>query len=200
MDIETIWQQRGKEDDALNKFLSTVDVEKLHSRLPLKKLRYNLLIGIVFALLITCVYVVCLYYVSIWQVNLALGVLIAFNSLIMVQTWNLYRRVPSAVTPSNSLKQELTEHYTSLQQWWSVQQKISLFVYPIAVAGGFILGGSLGSGKPVELFLYNSSMLMILAITVLIVVPLCYFGARWMFNFTYGKHFKQLKTTIEELD
>jgi hypothetical protein len=61
------------------------------------------------------------------------------------------------------------------------------------------MGGVLGSGKPVEAFLYNPKILLILSATITILVPLCYYGARWMFNYAYGKHLKKLKATIDEL-
>jgi hypothetical protein len=199
MGIENIWQQGGNSDEDLNRLLNTKDFNKLQSRLPLKKLKQNLLIGIIWALLITIFYIIIFFYISIWQVHIALGVLILFNTIIMLDSWRLYLKTPSTVSTSNSLKVEITTHYDSFQRWWAVQQKMGLFVYPIAVAGGFILGGTLGSKKPVEAFLYNSKMLGILGITVLIMVPLCYFGAKWMFNYAYGKHLSKLKSLIEEL-
>jgi hypothetical protein len=199
MDIENIWKQDSNSDDALNKLLNSGDFSKLQSNLPLKKLKQNLLIGIIWALLITLGYLIVFFSISIWHVNVALGVLILFNTLIMLDSWRLYLKTPSTISPSNSLKEELTLHYNSFQQWWAVQQKASLFVFPIAVSGGFILGGSLGSGKPVETFLYNSKMLGILGVTILIMVPLCYLGARWMFNYAYGKHLKKIKSTIDDL-
>lgn len=199
MDLENIWRQNSERDDDLNKLLDKGNYSKLQSRLPLKKLRTNLLIGIIWAILITVGYIVLFFFISVWQVYIALGVLVVFNTLILLESWKLYRRTPSTVTPSNSLNKELMVHYNSFQRWWSVQERISIFVYPIAVAGGFILGGVMGSGKPVEAFLYNGKVLGILGITTLTIVPICYFGARWMFNYAYGKHLKILKATIDEL-
>jgi hypothetical protein len=80
-----------------------------------------------------------------------------------------------------------------------LQQKLSIFIYPIALTGGFILGGVVGSAKRVEEMLYNSKMLGILGITMLVMVPLCYLGARWMFNYAYGSHLKKLKAMIDQL-
>ncbi|MEO5600975.1 MAG: hypothetical protein ABIR06_08615 [Cyclobacteriaceae bacterium] len=94
------------------------------------------------------------------------------------------------ISSPNSLREELQKNYTSFQKWWSIQLRASLFVFPIAVSGGFILGGVVGSGKTVEAFLYNPRMLLILGITMLVLCPLCYYGAKWMFNYSYGKHLK----------
>ena len=199
MDIENTWQQGHKNDPDLNKLLTTSDLGKIQSKLPLKKLKQNLLIGIVSAVVISSGYLVIFFLIHIWQVQAALGVLIVFNTVILVDSWRLYRRIPATLSPSNSLKEELALHYNSFQRWWAVQQKMGLFVYPVAAAGGFVLGGTLGSGKPVAALLDNPKMVGILGITILVLVPICYFGARWMFNYAYGKHLKQLKATIDDL-
>jgi hypothetical protein len=199
MDIENVWQQSSGNDDALNKMLQQNDFNNVHSKLPLGKLKRNLLIGIVWATLITAFYIALFFFINIWQVYVALGTLILFNVWIAIDSFKLYKSINETISAKNSLKEELQKNYTGFQKWWTLQQRASLFVYPIALTGGFILGGVLGSNKPVENFLYNPKMLSILGITMLIVIPLCYFGAKGMFNYAYGKHLKKLKATIDEL-
>ena len=200
MDIENIWQQSKGSDDALNKILEQKDFSKFHSRLPLEKLKSNLIVGIIWAAIITAFYIAVFFFVHIWQVNVALGILCFFNILIAIDSWKLYKKINVDFSTTNSLKEELKKNYSGFQRWWRIQQRLGLFVYPIGATGGFILGGVLGSGKSVEAFLYNPKMLIVLIITILILVPICYFGARWMFNYAYGKHLKKLKAFIEELN
>ena len=200
MDLEDTWRQSGKQDELLNQLLQQTDFSGFPSRLPLKKLKRNLLNGMIWATLTTLAYVVLFFFIDVWQGRVALVVLISFNLRILSDSWKLYQKTPETITPSNSLKQELTLNYDRFHQWWALQQRISLFVYPIAAAGGFIIGGVWGSGKPVADFLYNARMLSLLCITVLILMPLCYFGARWMFNYAYGRHLKTLKALIDELN
>jgi hypothetical protein len=183
MDLENIWQQTNGGDKDLQRLLETGDPAKLSSRLPLKKLRNNLLIGLVWAVLITAGYVALFFFFPFWQVHVALGVVSIFNTLTMFDSWRLYKKTPDTITPSHSLKEELTKHYNSFQRWWRIQEKMGLFVYPIAASGGFILGGVIGSGKTVEAFLYNPKMLLILGITLLFLVP---------FVLLYGKMDVQL--------
>ncbi len=199
MDIENIWQQVGGSDDMLNKMLQQADFGNIQSNLPLKKLKRNLLIGMFWAFLITSLYIILFFFINLWQVYIALCVLIFFNGWIMMDSWKLYKNTNENITPSNSLKEELQKNYTGFQKWWKLQQKAGLFVYPIAAAGGFILGGFWGSGKSVDAFLYNTRMITILVITVLVLVPICYYAAQWMFNYAYGKHLKKLKKLIDEL-
>lgn len=199
MDLKNIWQQEHGSDDALKKLLEQGDFSKLSSRLPLKKLKSNLLIGLICAIMITIMYVVVFFYFPIWQVRITLAILVISNMTILIGSWKLYRQVPGTITPSNSLKEELTLHFNSFQRWWSLQQKLSIFIYPIALTGGFILGGVVGSAKTVEELMYNSRMLGILGITLMMMVPLCYLGARWMFNYAYGSHLEKIKAIIDEL-
>jgi hypothetical protein len=199
MDIENIWQQGDGNDEMLNRLLQQKDLSNYHSKLPLKKLKNNLLKGMIWATVITAGYIALFFFIAIWQVYIALFTLIISNTSIMILSWKLYKSINETISPSNSLKEELQRNYNGFQKWWSIQQRLGLFVYPVGAAGGFILGGVLGPGKPVEAFLYNPKTLSILGITILILVPLCYYGAKWMFNYAYGKHLKKLKLLIDEL-
>ena len=200
MDLEHIWKKGGGEDEQLNRLLQGAVLQKLPSKLPLQKLKKALLGGMVWAVLITTGYGVLFFFTAIWQVRLALVIVSAFNLWILRDTWQLYKRTNANITPTHTLKQELQRNYDSFRRWWRLQERVSLFIYPIAVAGGFILGGSLGSGKPVEEFLYRTKMLIALGICLVVLVPACYYLARWMFNYAYGKYLKNLQGLIAELE
>jgi len=200
MDIENIWQQDNERDDMLNKMLMADDIEKFKSKLPLKRLKRNLLIGIFWGVVITLLYISMFFFIDLWQVHIAFCMLIIFDTWIIIDSLRLYKSTNENITPSNSLKEELQKNYTGFQKWGKLQQKVALFVYPVGAAGGFILGGFWGSGKSVEDFLYNPRMLTFLGITVAILVPVCYFAAKWMFNYIYGKHLKKLKMFIDQLN
>ena len=200
MDLENIWQQAGSKDDMLNRILQQKNFDHLHSKLPLKKLKKNLVSGIAWAILITAGYLVLFYFIHIWQVYVALSIVIAFNIWIIILTWRLYKTIQDTITPSNSLKQELQKNYDGFQKWWAIQARLGLYVYPVAATGGFMLGGVVGSGKTVEAFLYRPSILIILAITIAIITPLCYYLSKWMFKYAYGRHLEKLKELIDELN
>ncbi len=200
MDIKNIWDQASGSDNALNKIFEQKDFGNFPSKLPLVKLKKNLLMSLILAALLTIFYVPLFYFIGIWQVHIALAIAILFNIYVGFDTWKLYNNINVNVSTTNSLKEELQKNYSSFQSWWRIQERLGLFVYPIAATGGFILGGVEGSGKSVEAFLYNPTMLLVLGVTLVVLVPLCYYGAKWMFNFAFGKHLKRLKATIDELN
>lgn len=200
MDLKNVWNQGNGVDEDLTMLLNDSDRNKMRSHLPLHKLRKNLMIGILYSVAITMGYMVLLFLLDAWQVRIALAVLIFSNSFIIYDSWKLYKGTPETVTPSMSLKHELIANYNSFQNWWSLQERVSLLIYPIALTGGFMVGGILGSGKSVDTFLYNAKMLGVLGITILILVPVCYLAAKWMFNYAYGTHLKKIMASIDELD
>lgn len=198
-DIDKIWQNSDTGEPVLNNMLNNMNFDKINSKHPLAKLRRNLLITLGLSVLITLLYAVAMFFVEAWQVILPLMLMIAFNIFVIVGGWHLFKSLPASVTPGNSLMQELERHYNAFMEWWKIQQKLSLFIYPVAAAGGFIYGGMMGSGKAVEEFLYNPYMLSIMAVTSIVLVPFSYLYAKWLFRMIYGKHLKHLKDCIDEL-
>lgn len=200
MDLENTWRDSGRNDEMLIKIMQQKDHLKLHSKMPLTYLKRSLIVGICWAVLITFIYLALFFYFDVWQVHLSLVILIIFNTVIAIESYKLYRNTNALVSPGSSLTEELKKNYDSFHKWWRIQQRVSLVIYPIAATGGFIIGGMAGSGKPVDDILYNSFNLQILGIAIIIIAPICYFVAKWMFNYAYGKHLKKIKLLIEELE
>ena len=197
MNFEETWKNIGQHDDILNGLISKNTISKYGSNLPINKLKSNLLGGIFWAILLTSGYIFLLFVTKTWLVNVTLVIMSLFNCWVMMDSYKLYKLI-SKITPFN-LKQQLESNYSALSRWRTLQQRASLFIYPVSVSGGFILGGVIGSGKPALLFLYDPKILVALAIAVIVLTPACYFLANWMFKIAYGKHMESLKAIIDEL-
>ena len=81
-----------------------------------------------------------------------------------------------------------------------VQQQAALIIYPISAAGGFLLGGVLGSGKSVEVFMSKTVVQVALLVCIIILTPAAYYLARWMYNCSFGKHLAALQKNINDLE
>lgn len=201
MNIKKIWGEiNDPQDRDLTSLLQATKLSKISSHNPLEKIRKNLKMNMIWALLICLVYVVIIIYFQIWQVQLCIGLVLLFSLWALYTAYKQYNQISSEVSAGNTVLHELKRHYQSIHDWMNTQQRIALLVYPVSAAGGFMLGGVLGSGKPVEVFMHKPVMLIILLITIVILVPLCWYLARWMFNFSFGKHLKTLKKNIDELE
>jgi ABC-type sugar transport system permease subunit len=199
MEANSNWNKWQPEDDALQHLLHTGSWQSLKSQHPLLKLRRNLLKGIAAAIIISAAYIVVLFSTNQWPVQLSLFILLLFNGYLIYLSQQLRRQVPTSIQPGIGLKQELQQQHNNFVRWQKVQEKLAIFVYPIAAAGGFILGGTLGSDKSFEALLARPFFLVALIITVAILTPISLLLARWMFKVAYGKHLNILKQLIDEL-
>lgn len=199
MNIEDTWKNMPPGDDLLPQLLEQNDVFRQSSKLPVNKLRYNLLIGMGWAVLITIVYVVLLSMLKYWQMYLSFGILIGFNLWILLDSYNLYRDIGTITGLNLSLKEQLLHIYNDFERWRKIQLKAGLFIYPISAAAGFMLGGMIGSGKSIEFFLYRPVVLLILLVIIIILTPICHRLAKWLFKKSYGKYLLKMKDLIAEL-
>lgn len=199
MDLQNTWKREDDEDKMLRNLLQQSSFRRTSSMFPLKILKRNLLVGTICGLLFNVCYILLFFLIDLWQVYIPLVIVIVFNVWLIQQSWQLYKRTPATVNPSKSVKEELDFHYQRFQQWWTIQQRVSVFVYPFAIAGGFILGVVEGSGKSLEFIIYKPPVLILLLLTIVIATPVCYYFARWMYRHAYGKHLKKLHRVISEL-
>nr|MBC7612753.1 hypothetical protein [Pseudopedobacter sp.] len=112
--------------------------------------------------------------------------------------FQLYKSIETNVT-ANNLLSELKRVVYILEEWIGVQCKVAIFVYPISATGGYFLGGVIGSGKTVGQFMSRPFVVYAFIITIIILMPICYYLSKWMFNYSFGKSIKQMQKLIDEL-
>jgi hypothetical protein len=125
--------------------------------------------------------------------------LIGFNLWAMVKAYRLYITIDPDMSRHNVLAY-LKSHYNAFMEWQKQSMRVALWLYPFAAAGGFMLGGIVGSGKTPEAFLMNYKIQIALAITIIVLVPLSYLLAKWMTRVAFGVYVDQLKERIDELE
>ena len=189
-----------RQDDDLSSLLQKSTLSKLSSHNPLEKIRKNLLINMIWGVLICAVYVWIISFFRIWQVQVAIGLVLVFSLWALYTAYVQYKNINNSVSSSRSLLDEMKTHYHSISNWMKTQQRVALLIYPVSAAGGFMLGGVLGSGKPVGFFMSKPMVIVALLISIAVLVPACYWLARWMFNYSFGKHLKALNENIKALE
>ncbi len=201
MSIENSWNGlTQRQDDDLAALLEPSRLSKLSSHNPLEKIRKNLLMNIVFGFIVCFFYVFIITYYNILQVQIAIGCVLIFSLWALLTAWQEYKKINSSALPSLPVLIELKRHHQSISAWLITQQRVALFVYPVSASGGFMLGGVIGSGKPVEAFIGSSFILISLLVTLIILVPASYYLAKWFSKISFGKHLKALEENIKDLE
>lgn len=200
MSIEQNWKKMNEgADDDLSSLLQKGRLQKMHSSNPLQKIKYYLVVSIAWAVLIAALYIYVLIRFPYWQVIVCIGAVLLFTVWGGYTSWVQYKSIRPSVPGDQPLLAEMEKHYTGIRDWMRLQMKVAIFVYPVAAAGGFMIGGIVGSGKSIEYFLSKPVVILALIIAVVVLVPCCIWLAKWMFKKSYGKHLATLKKNIDAL-
>jgi hypothetical protein len=198
-ELKEIWQDEPMGGDLLEKMLQNKTFLQSNFTPPLAKLKRNLAIHLGYAVVITLGYALIIYYFNFWQVQACLFLLILFNLWAIRKSYVLYKNIDLNLTDSTVLN-ELKKHDRAFTEWEKQSMRAGLMIYPFAAAGGFMLGGSVGSGKSPELWLSDTRILIIMGLVILILVPIGYLLAKWMTKVAFGKYVAQIRERINELE
>lgn len=200
MSVENNWQSLDSQtDELLSSLLSEGQFQKLHSQNPLMKIKRQLILSGWMATVLCILYSLLLIKFPFWQLLLCIGVLFLFTLAGAYTSFKNAISITPYVNGEGSLLQEMEKHYFTIKRWGDIQMKAAILVYPFAAAGGFMLGGMLGSGKSIEFFMSKPKVIIVLIITIAILVPLSLWLAKFLFNRSFGVHLKKLKANIDEL-
>ena len=194
------WQNWQPVDKDLEGLLRPGFANKLQAHHPLMKLKRNLLINIIWSIVITLIYVLLIIIFPVWPVWLALAITSLFNIATVWPAIGFYREIQPEVSSSQGLLQQMKVQHHAISAWGKLQLRLALFVYPVATAGGYFLGGILGSGRTVDELLGQKLFVWVLPIAIIVLVPLSYLLAKWMFRKSFGRHLNALQNNIRSLE
>lgn len=199
MNLEEQWKaETGQDDKFLQDLIQKGSIDRLRTQNPLDKIRKNLKWNIGFAAVIAIGYLFVFWYFPYWPVFLCIGIIFLFT------VWGVYSgmRLFQSTThrdPSAPVLETLEQQYNLISKWIKHQEKAALLVYPFAGAGGFMIGGMVGSGKSIEVFMGKPPVAIAMIVTLIIIVPLSYWLAKWMNRKAFGKYLDQLGENIKDL-
>lgn len=179
--------------------LGSVQLTQLQSTNPLHKLSKTLLYNIVFGGAVCVLYVVLFFLVSAPLSKGIMAVLLLFSVWMVFSGYTIYRQFSPNVSVAHPALEEMERHYTTMSLWIKKQEITGLFFYPISAAGGFMMGGAAGSGKPILEFMNNTTVMVLLLVTVAILEPICFYLVRYFNKILFGVHLSALKKNIDEL-
>lgn len=199
MNINEQWRHADDQKDTeLEALLQPSIISKLPSKDPIQKIKRNLVINSIFGIVIGSMYILILIRYPLWQLFICLGIVLGFTVWAVVKAILLFHQL-NRKHLVYSVLETLEEHYEKLTRFLQLQQKVGLIIYPVSAAGGFMLGGYIGSGKPIEQFMSKPAVWIALVISIVVLVPICHYLAKWMNKKAFGQFAAILKQNIESL-
>jgi hypothetical protein len=189
----------SKEEQEFDTFLGSVQLQQLQTSNPLQKLSKTLLYNILFGGAICIVYCVAIIMTDALVIKAILAALLVFSVWAVYSGYIIYRQFLPQVSVARPVLEEMEHHYTTMTVWIKKQEITGLFFYPISAAGGFMMGGAAGSGKPIIEFMSNIYVLLMLLVLVAILEPICFYLVRYFNKLLFGVHLANLKRNIDLL-
>lgn len=188
------------EEQELTNFINNKCWEKGQSVSPLAKLRKGLMVNTIWGILISVLYFYLLFAYPYPTVQLALLIVLAFTVWVIVGAFQILKETRNNQVAEKPLLVLMKQTYNSINRWMLIQQRMALFIYPISITGGFLLGGVIGSGLTPEAFIGQPYVLIALIGCIAVLVPASYYLAKWMFKISFGTHLKNLQALINEME
>ncbi|MEK6476112.1 hypothetical protein WJR50_01215 [Catalinimonas sp. 4WD22] len=189
------WQQNEEQpllDEAfLNKALQKKSID------PLVKLKNNIRLKLLWIMAFTLVFLAIIITTDKLYNKILMSPLVLAYLIGLVLIYGQYR-VLNFVDKSLSLRETLEIYYHRISLINKYEQSVALFIYPISVTAGFVYGFTLN--RSAEEILSDQRILAILIGLNVILVPACYYLARWMEEKAYGKYLAHIREDLNQLN
>lgn len=203
MDLQAAWKKL--EAEYLQKPIDWKDIKKpedFQSKHPALKLQHSLKISLGFAVVLTLVFAAFIPLFSPWQIKLLLLLVVAGYGLFLLVNYRTYRQVSRLLQRAGdaSVKSCLQTVHTMVYRTVRFQEYASVLFYPVVIIAGFTAGLFIGDPKGFAAELESANNHILLAVLILILTPLTFYAARWLYKKSYSRYLSELKAIIEELE
>lgn len=195
-DLHKIWKALG--DEKLDRPIGGKIILPKRSKHPVQKLKNGYLLSTGFSVAFLIAFSVLFFLFEQRMVKISLAFVILCYVFFLITNFSMYFKIKVSLPVDRSLKQTLNHTIAFVTANIRFQERAALFIYPIAATSGFLMGGA--SSGDIDSFIRQPSTVFLLAGCIVVLTPLCYFFAHWMYKVSYGKWLTELKILINELE
>lgn len=109
-----------------------------------------------------------------------------------------YKKIKAGVPMDEGLLPHLKHYHQFISRILRQEERIALFIYPVALTAGFLLGFT--SSATLEEFFNSRWAIILLAGCWVVLTPLSHMLAKWMNRISFGKYLTELEAHIRELE
>lgn len=202
MNLEELWKSMGTEEETLNTldFFNPKGDELKKTVSPLYKIKKSLEMGMIWITLIFLLYVAGAVFFKPFITKLSLIILAGYCIYSFLFSLKLRNQIGPVIIADNALKAEVERHYQNIMQWCKSQERNAIFLYPVSILGGAVLGLSVDGLEKMNHILQKPVVWLLLAGITIVLVPLLYLLTRRMMKIAYYSHLEHLKQVIHLLE
>lgn len=198
MNLNEVWKKLEIEKLEVDK-PSPLNPWATRSKHPVAKLKEAYKISTLFALVFLICFIFLFFIFDQTIVKIGLAATIVAYVFFLTTNFRMYARIKTDFPVDRDLKTVLRHTYDFIIANIHFQERTALFIYPVAGASGFVMGGAAAGANMLEL-LQKPVVMWTLIGTVVILTPLSWLFARWLYKISYGVCLGELKRLIDELE
>jgi hypothetical protein len=195
-DLHKIWKALA--DEKLDKPLGGEIFLPKRSKHPVQKLKDGYLLSIGFSITFLIGFVILFFVFREMVVKASLGLVIGSYIFFLVTNFSMYRKIKTQLPVDQSLRTTLTHTVDFVSTNIRFQERVALFIYPVAATSGFLMGGA--TGGDITSMLQQRALILLWLGAIIVLTPLCYLLAHWMYKISYGRWLSELRVLIAELE
>jgi hypothetical protein len=197
MDLLEVWKKL--ETEKLEQPVKGSVIPPKRSKHPVQKLKTAYLQTTGFAAVFLLMFIYLFFQFDEPLVKGGLVLVILSYIFFFIINYSMYRKVNIELPIDKNLKTALQHTYHFINDNIKFQERVALFIYPIAATSGFLMGGALGS-KNINEMMQEKAVIILLIVLLIILTPICFYITRWLYKVSYGKCLIELKEKIDELE
>jgi hypothetical protein len=195
-DLHKIWKALA--DEKLDMPIGGKIILPKRSKHPVQKLKNGYLLSTGFSIVFLLAFIVLFFLFEQRIVKISLAFVILGYIFFLVTNYSMYYKIKVNLPVDQSLRKTLNHTIEFVTANIRFQERTALFIYPVAATSGFLMGGTF-SGDLAS-FMQQPSTIMLLIACIIILTPICYLLAHWMYKVSYGKWLVELKNLVSELE
>lgn len=195
MELKDIWQQQTEKALSDQEVASSL---RKHSKHPVHKLQRNLLISLGFTVFFLIAFSTLFFFVNEWIIRGLLVIIIAFYLAGTVFTYKEWQHNRGILLSDQPVKDALQNIINRIRRSLRTSERVAIFVYPVSIAAGFLLGFSVE--KDLSLLLDKPIGIIMLLVVIIVGTPASHWLAKWMNKKAYGKYLDEIEKTLNEMN
>ncbi len=199
MDLKKTWDKMQMDQSPLGALDDQTILQAMHhkSHGPIQKIQTGFTIKLAFIVLFTFVFL----YLGVKVKEPLVSGLQFFMAGVYFTAFFLFlsqhKRIKAGIPMDEGILTNLKNYHGFVSRVLRQEERIALFIYPVALTAGFLLG-FISEAELDEFFESKTAIVMLIACWV-VLTPLSHLLARWMNKASFGKYLAELESHIDNL-
>jgi hypothetical protein len=200
MDLKKTWDKMQMDQFSIGVLDDKDILEAMHQKShgPIQKIQTGFTIKLAFIVLFTFVFL----YIGIKVKEPLVSGLQFFMAGVYFSAFFLFlsqnKRIKAGIPMDEGLLTNLKNYHAFVSRVLRQEERIALFIYPVALTAGFLLGFT--TEATLDEFSKSRTAIVLLVACWIVLTPLSHLLARWMNKASFGKYLNELESHIAELE